>query len=206
MAMIIKMKEILNDSILQKQVITEMKRGAIFVYPTDTIYGIGCNANKSDAVSKIRRAKGSVAPFSVMAPSKGWMEKNFHVRFPKYLDKLPGPYTMILKKKKQVFLFWVGTRANIGVRIPDHPFEKLVKKSGVPFVSTSVNKTGEMYAKSIKDVKEDMRIFIDYIIDDGAHEGPPSRIFDLTGDKPREIKRPGKKSGPSEAQRPCFST
>ncbi len=193
MTMVIKMKEIMKDPVLQKQVITEMKRGAIFVYPTDTIYGIGCNANKSDAVSKIRRAKGSVAPFSVIAPSKDWVEKNFRVKYPREMDRLPGPYTMVLRKKKQVFLFWVGTRANIGVRMPDHPFEKLVKKAGIPFVSTSVNKTGGRYIKNVKEITEDMRIFIDYIIDDGTHDGPPSRIFDLTGDRPKEIKRPGKK-------------
>lgn len=193
MTMVIKMKEILKDPVLQKQVITEMKGGAIFVYPTDTIYGIGCNANKSNSVSKIRRAKGSVAPFSVIAPNKDWIEKNFRVKFPKQIEKLPGPYTMILRKKKQVFLFWVGTRANIGVRMPDHPFEKLVKKSGVPFVSTSVNKTGHRYVRSPQEIPEDMRIFIDFIIDDGKLEGPPSRIFDLTGERPREMKRPGRK-------------
>lgn len=190
MTMVIKMKEILKDPVLQKQIITEMKRGAVFVYPTDTIYGIGCNANKSDSVSRIRKAKGSIAPFSVIAPTKDWVDKNFKVKHPAYIDKLPGPYTMVMKKKRQVFLFWVGTRASIGVRMPDHPFQKLVKKSGVPFVSTSVNKSGHRYIRDTSEIPEEMKLFIDFIIDDGKLDNKPSRIFDLTGDKPAELKRP----------------
>ena len=120
------------------------------------------------------------------------MEKNFKVKDPDHMEKLPGPYTMILKNKKQVFLFWVGTRAEVGIRIPDLPFAKLVRKSGVPFVSTSVNKTGGRYIRTIKDIPEDMRLFIDFIIDAGKIDNPPSRIFDLTGDKPKEIRRPTK--------------
>jgi tRNA threonylcarbamoyl adenosine modification protein (Sua5/YciO/YrdC/YwlC family) len=193
MTMVIKMKEILKDPVLQKQIITEMKRGAVFVYPTDTIYGIGCNANKSDSVSRIRKAKGSIAPFSVIAPTKDWVEKNFKVKHPAYIDRLPGPYTMVMKKKRQVFLFWVGTRASIGVRIPDHPFQKLVKKSGVPFVSTSVNKSGHRYIRDTSEIPEEMKLFIDFIIDDGKLDNKPSRIFDLTGDRPVELRRPSER-------------
>ena len=79
--------------------------GAVFIYPTDTIYGIGCNAENEEAVKKIRDAKNrSKAPFSVIAPSIDWIKENCEVTetAEEWLEKFPGPYTLIFKLKDKI--------------------------------------------------------------------------------------------------------
>ena len=72
----------------------------IYVYPTDTIYGIGCDATNDKLVLKIRSIKKrDEKPFSIIAPSKDWIKNNFEIIHPEYLDKLPGPYTLVMKPK-----------------------------------------------------------------------------------------------------------
>ena len=76
--------------------------GSVFIHPTDTIYGIGCDAQNSGSVKKVRKLKGRAAnPFSVIAPSLDWVNENCIVtrQGEEWLDKLPGPYTLIFKLK-----------------------------------------------------------------------------------------------------------
>src|SRR3989344_9285820 len=88
---------------LEKQsIVDSIIGGAVFIHPTDTIYGIGCNAQNSNAVKKVRNLKGRAAnPFSVIAPSLEWIKENCIVakQAEEWIDKLPGPYTLILKLK-----------------------------------------------------------------------------------------------------------
>ena len=82
--------------------IDSMIKGAVFIHPTDTIYGIGCNAEVSSAVRKVRQLKARATnPFSVIAPSLEWINENCVVtkEADEWLEKLPGPYTLILKLK-----------------------------------------------------------------------------------------------------------
>ena len=82
---------------LEKQsIIDSIINGAVFIYPTDTIYGIGCNAQNPNSVKKIRLLKGRAAsPFSVIAPSLNWVMENCIVtkEAGEWLEKFPGPYT-----------------------------------------------------------------------------------------------------------------
>jgi len=170
----------------------EMRRGKIFVYPTDTIYGIGCNALNNDSVKKIREIKKREdKSFSVIAPNKEWIFKNCFVpqKVEKWLDKLPGPYTLILELKN-----WEAVSSsvnagsdNLGVRILDNWFSDIVDRVGVPFVTTSVNPTGEKNMISIEDIDKDIKNKVDYIIYEGTKKGKPSTIVNLVRDK-EEIK------------------
>ncbi|HIH17470.1 MAG TPA: threonylcarbamoyl-AMP synthase [Nanoarchaeota archaeon] len=166
-----------------------IRKGCIFIYPTDTIYGIGCDATNSLAVRRIRNLKRSKKPFSIIA-SKEWIRKNCvlggHERF---LRLLPGPYTLILKLKR---VDAVSKEVNpngktIGVRIPKHPFTKEILKSKRPFITTSVNETGERFITSPGEIPERFKKAAT-IIDAGKLRGMPSKIYDLTGPRAKRIR------------------
>jgi L-threonylcarbamoyladenylate synthase len=164
-----------------KNVKEEIVNVKIFIYPTDTIYGIGCDATNQQAVNKIKELKGrdKDKPLTVIAPNLKWIHYNLLVDcdLSKYL---PGPYTVILKKKNPEFLNWVSSSDSLGVRIPANEFTKEIQKSGVPFVTTSVNLSGEPFALTVKDIKPEILTKIDYIIEAPSNEklsGKPSTLI-----------------------------
>jgi len=172
----------------EQELIEEIRKGAIFVYPTDTIYGIGCNALNRESVRRIREMKGATHPFSVIAPSKKWIEENLRMRHGNFLKKFPCGYTLIFEKRKGEFLKDCSPSKTLGVRIPKHEFAKLIQKAGVPFVTTSVNISGKRPIKKTSSIPKHFLKHIDFVIDDGVLDNPPSRIFDLTGEKPKKIR------------------
>ena len=175
--------------IKRKDIVSLIKKGALFIYPTDTIYGIGCNAENSESVLKIRTIKRSkINPFSIIAPSKEWIEQNLIIKFPEYLEKLPGPYTLILEKKNQLFLKEANRPNTLGIRMPNHPFTTLIQEAGVPFITTSVNISGQKPIQQISETPDEIEEKIDIAIDVGVLNNPPSTVFDLTGDKPEKIR------------------
>ena len=164
--------------------------GAVFIYPTDTIYGIGCDAKNSRAVRKIRELKKRPTnPFSIIAPSKKWISETciLDQEAKKWLKKLPGPYTLILKLKqdknnKKCIAKEVNAGSGlIGVRIPKNWFSDIAKKAGVPIVTTSVNEAGKQFMISEKDVNPDIAEGVDFIIYEGEKAGKPSTLIDLSG-------------------------
>lgn len=165
------------------RIIRAIKSGAIFIYPTDTVYGIGCNAEIESSVKRVRKIKKQFdRPFSVIAPSMDWIEENLYSK-KEVRDKLPGPYTFILKMKKKCVADNVSLGNTLGVRIPKHEFSKLVEKAGVPFVTTSANLSGEKTPRSVKDIS----LKADYVIDGGELKGKASTVIDLT--KGRKVPR-----------------
>ncbi|MBR9693208.1 threonylcarbamoyl-AMP synthase [Candidatus Woesearchaeota archaeon] len=165
----------------------EALKDSVFIYPTDTIYGIGCDATKEDLVKRVREAKGrETKPFSVIAPSKSWIRGNCEVKN-EWLDKLPGPYTLILRLRVQAVAKNVnGNLDTIGVRIPDHWFSKVVSKLGFPVVTTSANRADVPNMTKVTDVDPWLKKVVDLIIDDGPLEGSPSTIIDHTTGKVKE--------------------
>ena len=172
---------------LKETVISLIRRGAVFVYPTDTVYGLGCNAENGASVMKIRAMKGAQHPFSVIAPSVGWIQENFVIKHPDYLKKLPGPCTLILEKKKPM-LSEASETGTLGIRIPSHPFAKVIQEAGVPFITTSANVSGQETIKQVSDIPESIAGFINVAIDAGVLDGAPSAVFDLTGEEPERIR------------------
>lgn len=169
-----------------EEMLAEMRRGKVFVYPTDTIYGIGCDATNSLAVGRVRTIKMRESkPFSVIAPSLEWIERNCIVdsEARTWIDKLPGPYTLILKLANNLE---IGDEVNgglgtIGVRMPDNWFAEVIAVSGLPFVTTSVNLTGRPHMTSIADMDRSIMDAVDYVIDEGPLENRPSKVIDLAG-------------------------
>ena len=160
--------------------------GAVFIYPTDTIYGIGCDATNSHAVEKIRLLKKRDAkPFSVIAPTKYWIRNNgtYNLDIDKWIAKLPVPYTLILglKNSRAVDRGVNNGLGSLGVRIPRNWFIEVVKEFGNPFVTTSVNISGEKHITDVREIDEGWKI--DYVISDGVLNGNPSTIVNLIGEE-----------------------
>ena len=170
---------------LEKQsIIDSVINGSVFIHPTDTIYGIGCNAELSNAVKKVRQLKGRATnPFSVIAPSVEWINENCVVakEAEEWLEKLPGPYTLILKLKNNCVAKEVNPGLDtLGIRIPSHWFSKIAAEASVPVVTTSVNRANEDYMTSLEDLDPAIKSGIDFTIYEGKKEGKPSKIIDLT--------------------------
>lgn len=173
--------------------LNKLRQGAIVMYPTDTIYGLGCDATNQKAVEKIRLAKQrEEKPFSIIAPSKEWITENCIITLAveQALDKLPGPYTLLLNLKNQTAIAKAVTNSEtVGVRIPNHWWAEIVKEFGKPFVTTSVNLSGEPHAVSPWKTSYKLKAHIDFAIEDGDKTGPASKIIDCTGSEIKEIVR-----------------
>ncbi len=163
-----------------------IREGNVFIHPTDTIYGIGCDATNEAAVKRIREAKQRASmPFSVIAPSKDWIFANceFSSEGKMWLGKLPGPYTLIfkLKNKSAIAASVVSGSENIGVRMPQHWILDIVKELGFPVVSTSANIAGQPYMTSVDELEPSIMKKIDFAVYEGEKEGRPSTIVKLFG-------------------------
>ena len=179
MTRIIKRQELENNTLL----LAELKR-SIFIYPTDTIYGIGCDATNNELVEEIRNIKKREQnPFSVIIPSKNTAINNLDLSQEalRWLYKLPGKYTLIAKVKKPFVAPSVSPgRKTQGIRMLDNWFQKAVEQMGVPVVTTSLNLAGKPFMTSPKALSEDIKNKVDFVIDDGVLDGNPSTIVDLT--------------------------
>jgi len=177
----------------KQQLLSRIQEGAVFIYPTDTIYGIGCDATDPEAVMTLRRIKKrDKKPFSVIAPSKIWITQNCHVPDKTWLDKLPGPYTFILRlKNKDAVCSEVNPLDNgtLGVRIPNHWIREIPALLGSPLVTTSANILGEDFMTNLEDLNETVNNEVDFIIYEGEKKQRPSKIVDMTKEKVIIIER-----------------
>lgn len=161
--------------------------GAVFIHPTDTIYGLGCDATSDEAVKKLRDVKQMpTKPISVIAPSVEWIMNNCIVsnEAKEWVEKLPGPYTLILKLKNKecVSKFVMHELNSIGVRIPDHWFSAFVQTYGKPICTTSANVTGKIFMTDIENLDPDIKNGVSFCIFEGEKKGRASKIVHLEGD------------------------
>lgn len=176
-----RLKDVVAYSQIQDIVLAEIRKGSVFLYPTDTVYGLGCNAEDPDAVARIRRIKQSSRPFSVIA-SKAWIMQNLYT-YPEYLEKLPGPYTFIFRKRGGL-LEDCSPADTLGVRVPAHPLTEILLRPGHPFVSTSANLSGQKTITRISEFPQHLIEMVDVAIDGGILSGKPSSVIDVSKGKP----------------------
>ncbi len=189
-------------NILNKEQFEEQKEevkkkildGAVFVYPTDTIYGIGCDAANFDSVARLRLIKGlpDEKPVSVIAPSKQWIIDNCEIskQAEEWLDKLPGPYTLILKlKNKDCIANNISGSDTIGVRIPDHFFSHIATEINRPIVTTSANVCGNLNMTCLDDLDNSIGNKVDFVIDEGKLSGKASTVINLTKDEVEYLRK-----------------
>lgn len=190
----VKLTDVLKKPELRKKIVNGIKAGKIFIYPTDTIYGIGCNAESAQSVEKISDMKGREErkTFSVIAPGKEWIWSHASISSVNkaLIDKmLPGPYTIIVAANNRSPKAVVSPEKTIGVRIPRHPFADIVEETGVPLVTTSVNLKDEPPVTKITNIPEQIKKSVDFIVDAGTIEGSPSRIFDMRTEDVKILRR-----------------
>jgi tRNA threonylcarbamoyl adenosine modification protein (Sua5/YciO/YrdC/YwlC family) len=162
--------------------------GGVVIYPTDTIYGLGCDAFSKTAIQRITRIKRreDAKPFSFICQDVAQISEFAFVSNWAYklMNRLlPGPYTFILEARKtNLPKKMVGRRNTVGVRIPDNLIcKKLVELAGRPLVSTSVNVAGGEPAEDIADIPEDQAALVDAAISIGPLHSGPSTVVDLRG-------------------------
>jgi len=165
-----------------------IESGAIFIYPTDTVYGVGCDARNETGVMKIKQMKQRYKPLSVIAPSKKWVEDNFVIleKHKHWLDKLPGKYTLVLEAKNDVLPITVSGGKKIGIRIPNHWISGFVERLGFPVITTSVNIAGIeplTNAEQLGETNYDTFKDADFFVDEGRINGSRSAVVDLTGER-----------------------
>jgi len=172
----------------------DILKGAVFIHPTDTIYGLGCDATNDDAVARIRDAKERFKrPFSVIAPSKVWIKENCEItkEAEEWIEKLPGPYTLIMKLKNKGA---VSEKTNmgmdtLGIRIPNHWISHVASAVGVPLITTSANKIDEDYMTTLDNLDPDIKQKVDFIMYEGEKHGRPSQLVHLEEGKAVVTKR-----------------
>lgn len=169
-------------------------KGCVFIYPTDTIYGLGCDATQTKAVQHVYALKQrSGKPLSVIAPSKDWIIKNCVVdkKAKQWLKKLPGKYTLILqlKNKKAVAKHVHLGDYTLGVRIPKHWFAAVVQQYGKPIVTTSVNMSGMPFMTSLHDLSPAIKQKVAFIVYEGVKKAHPSTIVDLSSLERKEVRK-----------------
>ena len=186
----VKMEDILNNGEIRAEFLSALREGDIVIYPTDTVYGIGCIIEKEDSARKIAEAKGRgpEKPFSIIIPSIDWIKENcllsdFNLDLLKQL--FPGPYTAILRAKKEsrISSYVLSKEHTLGIRMPKNKLADILRKENLIVISTSVNLSGKEPATKIENVPENIKNIASIAVDAGELKGPPSRIFDITTDK-----------------------
>ena len=163
-----------------------LKRGKVIVYPTDTIYGLGCSAIDKKAISKIYRIKNRKKnkPLLVLISDFKMLSEYFKVDKKQlaYLRKVwPGKVSVILDKKALLSNDISAGLSSAAVRLPKSQFlTKMIKELGAPIVSTSLNISGEKHLENLDSLVEYFKKQKpDLIIDAGIIKGKPSKLIDL---------------------------
>lgn len=189
------------DSNKLEEIAQAIKDDKLVVFPTETVYGIGANALSYNAVNKIFIAKGRPTdnPLIVHVNSKQMINciaKNINEIEKKLIDIfMPGPITIILKKKECIPDNVTCSLDTVGVRMPENIIaRKIIEKSGLPIAAPSANISGKPSGTNIDDIKYELNEKVDYIIDGGICEiGLESTVVKVEKDVVK-ILRPGKLS------------
>lgn len=182
------------------QIVTQLRKGAIIIYPTDTVYSMACDLMNRKAVEKMAQLKGikiEKANFSLICYDLSHIS-DYTVQFGNNIYKLmkralPGPYTFILNANTSVPKLFKSKKKTIGIRVPNNNIAReLVKVLGNPLISTSVHDDDEIleYITDPELIHEKYENQVDIVIDGGFGQNEASTIFDCTQNDP-EILREG---------------
>ncbi|QSE97854.1 L-threonylcarbamoyladenylate synthase [Fulvivirga lutea] len=174
-----------------EQVVNMLRDGAVIIYPTDTIYGLGCDLFNKNAVDKVCKIKG-LKPKSfnlsfICNDISQVSEYTKQINTPtfKLLKKaLPGPFTFILESNRNVPKILGTNKKTVGIRIPDNNItHMIVDLLGNPIVTTSIKDDDEIleYTTDPEIIYEEYKHLVDVVIDGGMGNNVPSTIVDCSG-------------------------
>ncbi len=186
---------------LIKRVVEVLEGGGVVAYPTDTVYGLGCDIFNKKAIQRVHQIKRQpdAKPFSFICPDL--KELSHYARVTNYAYKtlrrlLPGPYTFVLEGSREVPKMMLTRRKTAGIRVPDHPIcQAITQALGHPLLSTSATDHEGRILKDAWEIEELLGKQIDLIVDGGPVSGLPSSVVSLVDDIP-EVLREG--AGPVE--------
>jgi len=173
-------------------IVDKLKQGEIIIYPTDTLYALGCDITNNKAIERIARIKGidpKKAKFSIIINDLSHINdyaKPFSNKVYKLMKKnLPGPFTFILKANNSIPKMLKNNKKTIGIRIPDSIIAmEIVEMLHVPLMSTSIKNIEDdfiIYPNDPYEIYEEYKHLVDIVIDGGIGGTEPSTVVDCTG-------------------------
>jgi tRNA threonylcarbamoyl adenosine modification protein (Sua5/YciO/YrdC/YwlC family) len=184
-----------------EQVVDVLRRGGIIIYPTDTVYGLGCDITNHKAierVAQIRRIKADKANFSFicydLSHISDYIKPIDNATFRVLKKALPGPFTFIFNANHNVPRLLSSNKKTVGIRVPDNNIAReIVKELGNPIVSTSIHDDDDVieYSTDPELIYEKYQDLVDIVIDGGYGGNIPSTIIDCTSGE-FEVVREGK--------------
>ena len=165
-----------------------LKQGGVILYPTDTIWGIGCDATNPEAVEKVFALKGREKSKSMLIllhndnQLASYVQEIPEVAY-ELIEASDRPMTIIYSKAKNLAHNAIAEDGSIGIRVVDHPFcQQLLQRFRKPIISTSANISGEPSAATFDEISEEIKQGVDYIVQYGQRDlskGKPSIILKL---------------------------
>ena len=190
-----------NEKSIQ-EVVKVLRNGGLIIYPTDTVYGLGCDIKNTKAlerVAQIRGVKLEKANFSFVCDSlsniSDYVKQLDTSTFKILKHNLPGPYTFILEGNNNLPSVF-KKKKTVGLRVPDNNIARaIVRELGNPIISTSIYDEDEVieYTTDPELIYEKWENLVDVVIDGGYGDNVPSTVIDLTGEEPLLV-REGKGS------------
>lgn len=184
-----------------RKVVEVLREGGVIIYPTDTVYGIGCDITNQKAVEKVAQYKGvkiEKANFSFICSDlshiSDYTKPISNTLFKLMKKNLPGPFTFILEASNNVPRYFKGKKKTVGIRVPaNNIIRDIVYELGNPILSTSIRDEDEIleYTTDPELIYEKFQDFADIVIDGGYGEIIPSTVIDCTGET-IEVIREGK--------------
>lgn len=193
MAEFIRLYEENPDPRRVRQIVEVLRNGGVIIYPTDTVYGMGCDITNQKAVEKICRIKG-INPkkhnFSFVCADLSNISHYTRVItkpvFKMMKKGLPGPFTFILEASSHVPKILHSNKKTVGIRVPNHGVPRaIVEELGQPILSTSIRDEDEIieYSTDPELIFEKYQNQVDIVIDGGYGSNVPSTILDCTGEE-----------------------
>lgn len=192
--MLLKLYEENPDPRLIRNICETLRKGGIIIYPTDTVYGIGCDIYQHKAIEKIAYLKGVrpeksnfsfiVSDLSHLSDYAKWVNND---TFKLMKKSFPGPYTFILHASSSVPKILKSKKKTVGIRIPkNNIILEIVQELGHPLLTTSLHDSDEIieYTTDPELIHENFKDKVDIVIDGGFGGNIPSTVIDCTGDIP----------------------